>query len=186
MGGKGGRKRKGEGVPIFSFEAGGQGGRFGGLLSPSPTPSAVGWETDEGDVRVGVSQEAVAKVSRLGVAESVADMAVLVEDVERLEVAIVAGAAARLRDKVVDVGRNLPGVRDWFLGLAEEALREVADVRKELSAARAALEKVEYHLSAKVPMLGSDEKGLWVGVYDLRWEIIASWSEKECADNRRG
>ena len=64
MGGRGGKKRKGGGVPTPGFGAGGVGGRFGGLLSPSPTPSVAGWETDEGGAEVGVSREAVAKVPR--------------------------------------------------------------------------------------------------------------------------
>ena len=71
MGGKGSRKRKGGGVPTPGFGAGGPGGRFGGLLSPSPTPSVAGWETDEGGVEMGVSREAVAKVPRLGASYSI-------------------------------------------------------------------------------------------------------------------
>ena len=55
-------------MPTPGFGAGGQGGRFGGLLSPSPTPSVAGWETDGGEARAGVSREAVEKVPRLGVA----------------------------------------------------------------------------------------------------------------------
>ena len=46
MGGKGSRNRKGRGVPTPGLRAGGVGGRFSGLLSPSPTPSVAGWETD--------------------------------------------------------------------------------------------------------------------------------------------
>ena len=42
MGGKGGKKRKGRGVPTPGFGAGGQGGRFGRLLSPFWTPSLAG------------------------------------------------------------------------------------------------------------------------------------------------
>ena len=78
MGGKGGRKRKGGGVPTPGLGAGGVGCHFSGLLSPSPTPSVAGWETDEGSVDVGVSRDDVAKVPRLGVAESVADVPTLV------------------------------------------------------------------------------------------------------------
>ena len=55
----------------------------------------------------------------------------------------------------------------------------MVDVRKELSAVQAALEKVEYHVSTKEPMLGSDEKGVWVGVNRLRWEIITARGERE-------
>ena len=71
-------------MPTPGFGARGVGGRFGGLLSPSLTPSVAGWETDEGDAEVGVSREAVAKVPRLRVAESVADVATLVGNVGRL------------------------------------------------------------------------------------------------------
>ena len=78
MGGKGGRKRNGGGVPTPGFGAGGVGGRFSGLLSPSPTPSVAEGEAGEGVSGVGVSREAVAKVPRLGVAEIVADVAALV------------------------------------------------------------------------------------------------------------
>ena len=131
MGGKGGRKRKGGGVPTPGFGAGGQGGRFGGLISPSPTPSVAGWETDEGEAGVGVSREAVAKVPRLGVAASVADVAALSGGLGRLEVASEAGAAVRLRDKVVEIGKNLPGIRDWLLDLAVEAVTVLGAVQEE-------------------------------------------------------
>ena len=42
MGGKGGKKRKGGGVPTPEFRAGGRSGPSGGLPSPSPTPSVGG------------------------------------------------------------------------------------------------------------------------------------------------
>ena len=128
---------------------------------------------------MGVSQEAVARVPRLEVAESVADVAALAGEVERLEVATETSAAVRLCDKIVEIGKNLPGIRDWLLGMAEEAVVDLEGVWEEMSVARAALEKVEYHVSAKVPMLGSDEKGVWVGVNNLRWEIIAARGEKK-------
>ena len=100
----------------------------------------------------------VAKVPRLGVAESVSNVAALVGGIERLGVAAGTDPAVQLRDKVVEIGKNLPCIQDWLLGMAEEAVAELRCVREELSVALAALEKVKYHLSAKVPMLGSDEK----------------------------
>ena len=182
-------------MPTPGFGAGGQGGRFGGLPSPSPMPSVAGWQTDREDSGVGVSQEAVAKVPRVGVAESVADVATLTEDVGRLRVTVKPHAVTLLYDKVVEIGRDFPGIGEQLLGLAEEAslsigamkmeltvaekaVTELAAVREELAGAQSALGKVEYHLSAKEPVLGSDEKGVWVGVNDLWWEIITTRSER--------
>ena len=75
MGGKGGRKRKGGGLAVPRFGA-------GGLCTPSPTPSASGSVAGSG-VASAVSRYDAAKVPRLRVAESVADKAIaeLVEGV---------------------------------------------------------------------------------------------------------
>ena len=82
----------------------------------------AGGVIDEGDAGVGVSREAVAKVPRLGVAESVADVAMLVQGVGRLEVAAGSCAAVLLFDKVVDIGRVFPGIGQQLQGLSENAL----------------------------------------------------------------
>ena len=202
MGGKGSRKRKGGGLSTPGFGGGGPGGRFGGLLSPSPTPSVGGWETEDGGSEVVVSRETVAKVPRVGVAESVADVAALVSGVEGLDMDDYVGKEdiGLLKSAIWNL-EVLPEVRSGLLDLLDEVdlgvrlaseslvelmtvKRELVGVREELSEARAALEKVEYHLSAKVPMLGSDEKGVWVGVNKLRWEIITARGEKECSLKR--
>ena len=64
MGGKGGKKRKGGGLVVPWFGA-------GGLGTPSPTPSASG-SVAGGGVAGAVSRHDATKVPRLGVAESVA------------------------------------------------------------------------------------------------------------------
>ena len=75
MGGKGGKKRKGGGLAVPRFGA-------GGLRTPSPTPSASG-SVAGGGVASAVSRHDAAKVPRLRVAESVVDevVAELVEGV---------------------------------------------------------------------------------------------------------
>ena len=71
MGGKGG-KRKGGGlvVPVFGAE---------GLRMPSPTTSASGSVASaaEPELAPGISYDVPVKVPRVGVAESVADVAAL-------------------------------------------------------------------------------------------------------------
>ena len=64
MGGKGGKKRKGGGVPTPGFGAGGRGGPSGGLPSPSPTPSVGGWETE--DERFGLGGAGFLRLGRPG------------------------------------------------------------------------------------------------------------------------
>ena len=108
-----------------------------------------------------------------------ADVAMLVGGVERLEVIARTRAVVRLHDKVTEIGSNFTGIGEQLLGLAEYVVLELSDMWKELSEARVALEKVEYHVTTKVPMLGSDDKRVWVGVNKLQWEIIAAWGEKE-------
>ena len=68
---------------------------------------------------MGVSRKAVAKVPRLGVAESVADVAALTGDMGRLEVATNYCTAVLLHDKVVEIGRDFPGISQQLLGLVE-------------------------------------------------------------------
>ena len=80
MGGKGG-KRKGDGLVAPSFGA-------GGLRTPSPTPSASGSVAGVAVVELagGMSYDVPVKIPRVGVAESVADVAALSEEVGRLAV----------------------------------------------------------------------------------------------------
>ena len=204
MGGKGGRKRKGGGMPTPGFGAGGQGGRFGGLLSPSPTPSVGGWETEDGGSDAVVSRETAAKVPRVGVAESVADVAALAGEVGKLDVdAYVGKEGVELLKSALLKLEVLPEVRRGLLDLlddvelgvrvASESLvefysvkRELEGVKGELGVAKGALAKVEYQLSAKSPVLDSGDRGVWVGVNRLRWEITAARGDKECAVRREG
>ena len=67
-GGKGGKKRKGGGLAVPRFGA-------GGLRMPSPPPNASGSVAGGGGAGA-VSRHDAAKIPRLGVAESVADEAV--------------------------------------------------------------------------------------------------------------
>ena len=145
IGGKGSRKRKGGGLPTPEFGAGGEGGRFGGLLSPSPTPNVGGWETEDGGSEAVVSQETVAKVPRVGVAESVADVAALVGGVEELDLDVYVGKEdiGQLRSAIWDL-EVLPEARSGVLDLldkvdlgvrlASESLVELVSVRRELAA----------------------------------------------------
>ena len=87
IGGKGGKKRKGGGVPTPSFGVGGRGGPSAGLPSPSPMPSVRGWETDDEQVGGGwasLAREAGPKVPRVGEAGSVADVGGLAAEMSQL------------------------------------------------------------------------------------------------------
>ena len=97
MGGKGG-KRKGGGMAAPSFGV-------GGLRTPSPTPSASGSVAGVAEVELAgaMSYDVPAKVPRVGVAESVADVAALSEEVGRLAVDPVVGVV----DRVLVSIRNL-------------------------------------------------------------------------------
>ena len=97
LGGKGG-KRKGGGLAASSFGA-------GGLSTPSPTPSASGSVAGVAEVELagGMSYDVPVKVPRVGVAESVADVAALSEEVGRLAVDPVVGVV----DRVMVSIRNL-------------------------------------------------------------------------------
>ena len=75
MGGKGG-KRKGGGLAVPSYGA-------GGMRTPSPTPSASGFVAGA-ELASGMSYDVPVKVPRVGVAESVADVAALSEKVGHL------------------------------------------------------------------------------------------------------
>ena len=68
MGGEGSKKRKGGGLAVPRFGA-------GGLRTPSPTPSASG-SVAGSEVAGAVSRHDAAKVPRFGVTESVANEAV--------------------------------------------------------------------------------------------------------------
>ena len=81
---------------------------------------------------------------RLGVAESVADVASLMEGVERLGVAVGPSARVRLHDKVIEIGRCFPGLGEQLLGVADEALLESAAERGELVAARVAHDEARW------------------------------------------
>ena len=109
MGGKGG-KRKGGGLAVSGFGA-------GGLRTPSPTPSASGSVVGaaEAELASGMSYDIPLKVPRVGVAESVAHVAALSDGVRRLEVSPVLAEVDRL---LVAVGnlRVIPAVRAHLLG----------------------------------------------------------------------
>ena len=108
MGSKGG-KRKGGGLVVPGFGA-------GGLRTPSPTPSASGSVDGAAVVELagGMSYDVPVKVPRVGVAESVADVAALSEGVGRLMVDPLVGRI----DSVLASIRNLrvvPEVRGSLL-----------------------------------------------------------------------
>ena len=121
MGGKGSKKRKGGGVPTPGFGAGGGSGRFGGLLSPSPTPRVGGWETEGGDSEDVVSRGTVARVPRVGVAKSVADVAALAGGVEELDMDAYVGKEEieLLKSAIRELG-VLPEARRGLLDLLGE------------------------------------------------------------------
>ena len=113
MRGKGG-KRKGEGLAVPGFGA-------GGLRTPSPTPSASGSVAGAAEAELGswMSYDVPLKVLRLGVAESVADVSVLSDGVWHLEVSLVMAGVDRL---LVTIGnlRVIPGVRTYLLSEVEQ------------------------------------------------------------------
>ena len=113
MGGKGG-KRKGGGLVVPSFGA-------GGLRTPSTTPSASGSVDGAAVVELagGMSYDVPVKFPRVGVAESVADVAALSVGVGRLTVDPLVGRI----DSVLASIRNLrvvPEVRGRILVQVEE------------------------------------------------------------------
>ena len=155
MGGKGG-KRKGGGLVVPSFGA-------GGLRTPSPTPSV--WGSVDGTAVVelagGMSYDVLVKVPRVGVAESVADVAALSEGVGRLTVDPLVGRI----DSVLACIRNLrvvPEVRSRMLVQVEEVrlLLEVeGDKASECQRLRRVLwEKEEGLMDAAVELKGVREE----------------------------
>ena len=113
MGGKGG-KRKGGGLVVPGFGA-------GGLRTPSATPNASGSVGGAAVVELagGMSYDVPVKVPRVGVAESVADVAALSEGVGRLTV----DPLVERIDSVLASIRNLrvvPEVRSRLLAQVEE------------------------------------------------------------------
>ena len=137
MGGKGGKKRKGGGVPTPGFGAGGRGGPSGGLPSPSPTPSMGGWETEEdrfGGGGVPSAREAGPKVPRVGAASSVADVGGLVAEMSQLRLRLGGpsqGLEVLLFNLVSPSGLALP-LRRTLSELVEEVVecRVVAEKRE--------------------------------------------------------
>ena len=113
MGGKGG-KRKGGGLAVPGFGA-------GGLRTPSLTLSESGSVAGaaEAELASGMSYDVPLKVSRVGVAESVADVAALSDGVRHLEVSPVLAGVDRL---LVAIGnlRVIPAVRAHLLGEVEQ------------------------------------------------------------------
>ena len=113
MGRKGG-KRKGGGLAAPGFGA-------GGLRTPSPTPSASGSVADAAgaELAYGMSYDVPLKVPRVGVAESVADVAALSDGVRHLELSPVMAGVDRL---LVTIGnlRVSPAVRAYLLGEVEQ------------------------------------------------------------------
>ena len=109
MGGKGG-KRKGGGLVVPGFGA-------GGLRTPSPTPTASGSVAGAAEAELGswMSYDVPLKVPRVGVADSVADVAALSDGVRHLEVSPVLAGDDRL---LVTIGnlRVIPAVRAHLLG----------------------------------------------------------------------
>ena len=116
MGGKGG-KRKGAGLVVPGFGA-------GGLRTPSPTPSASGSVAGAAEPQLasGMSYDVPVKVPRVGVPESVADMAALSVEVERLDVDYGGGALRRLCEGIRNV-REVPEVRSGLMFETECLLR---------------------------------------------------------------
>ena len=128
MGGKGG-KRKGGGLVVSSFGA-------GGLRTPSPTPSASGSVAGAAEVELagGMSDDAPVKVPRVGVAESVADVAALSEEVGRL---VVSPAVEGINHLLVSV-RNLRVV----LEVRAHLLGEVGQLKVRLEVGEAMIAEV--------------------------------------------
>ena len=116
MGGKGG-KRKCGGLVVPGFGA-------GGLRTPSPTPSASGSVAgaSEPELASGMSYDVPVKVPRVGVAESVADVAALSAEVEQLDVDYGGGALRRLREGIQNL-RVVPEVRSGLMFETECLLR---------------------------------------------------------------
>ena len=116
MGSKGG-KRKGGGLVVPGFGA-------GGLRTPSPTPSVSGSVAGaaEPELASGMSYDVPVKVPRVGVAESVADVAALSASVERLDVDYGGGALRRLREGIRNL-RVVPEVRSGLMFETECLLR---------------------------------------------------------------
>ena len=116
MGGKGG-KRKGGGLVVPGFGA-------GGLRTSSPTPSSSGSVAGaaEPELASGMSYDVPVKVPRVGVAESVADVATLSVGVERLDVDYGGGALRRLREGIRNL-RVVPEVRSGLMFETECLLR---------------------------------------------------------------
>ena len=116
MGGKGG-KRKGAGLVVPGFGA-------GGFRSPSPTLSALGSVAGaaEPELSFGISYDVPVKVPRVGVTESVADVAALSTEVERLDVHYCGGALGRLREGIRNL-RVVPEVRSGLMFETECLLR---------------------------------------------------------------
>ena len=113
MGGNGG-KRKGGGLAVPGFGA-------GGLRTPSPTPSASGSVAGAAEVELasGMSYDVPVKVPRVGVAESVADVAALSDGVRLLVLSPVLAGVDHL---LVTIGnlRVVPAVRAHLLGEVEQ------------------------------------------------------------------
>ena len=160
MGGKGGKKRKGGGVPTPGFGAGGRGGPSGGLPSPSPTPSVGGWETE--DARFGLggggvpsARETRPKVPRVGVASSVADVGSLAAEMSQLRLRMGGpgqNPATLLFNLVNTSGLALP-VRRVLNELVEEVVEcRVAAERAEVAKLRVVLaeDKVSADLASKL------------------------------------
>ena len=105
-----GRQEKGRGASNAELWA-------SGMRTPSPTPSASGSVPGEAETELasGMSYDVPMKVLRVGVAESVADVAALSDGVRQLEVSPLMAGVDRL---LVSIGnlRVIPTVRAQLLG----------------------------------------------------------------------
>ena len=150
MGGKGG-KRKGGGLAVPSFGA-------GGLRTPCPTPSASESVACAAEVELasGMSYDVPVKVPRMSVAESVADVAALSDGVRHL---VVSPVLAGVNHLLVTIGnlRVVPAVRAHLLS-------EVEQMRGCLEAA----ESGAVELSRLRRVLVGKEGELWDAGMELR------------------
>ena len=145
MGSKGGKKRKGGGVPTPSFSTGGRSGPSEGLPSPSPTPSVGGWETE--DERFGgggapSAREVGPKVPRVGAASSVADVGSLAAEMSQLRLRLGGpsqGPEVLLLNLLSTSGLALP-VRRTLRELVEEVVESrVVKEKAEVARVKAVL-----------------------------------------------
>ena len=154
MGGMGG-KRKGGGLVVPGFGA-------GGLRTPSPTPSVSGSVAGVAGVELagGMSYDVPFKVPRVGVAESVSDVAALFEGVGRLTVDPLVGIIDRVLASVRNL-RVVPEVRGRLLEQIESVklLLEIeGDKASELMRLRRELgEREEGLMDAAVELRGVRE-----------------------------